>query len=182
MRSHLAVAPVWVVAVVSGVFFGVFWTGATAVQDHRFGWHLLLIGVVVGAMFGVWTGFGVRRQRRRTDHILDDLSAVQRRAVSRAVATGTPPEEPALRAAAVAMAHDALTQHTRTQTATIATCAVLAAASTVLVIDSSWYLGASAVFIAMIVATLRYPVRLRRRIAILDATDTQVGDRRLATQ
>jgi hypothetical protein len=170
MRSYLAVAPVWVAAVLQGLLFGVIEIVGFTVEHHEFNTRLVIIGGVSGAMYGVAMGLVARRQRRGTEQVFGDLPTAQRRAVFSAAITGTPPEDPAVRAASVAILYDWLDRHSRTSTLVIVVSIVLAVASLVFTAtDSWWYLAATVGFVAMIVWTLRYPVVLRRRVAAFEA-------------
>jgi hypothetical protein len=125
----------------------------------------------------VWVvalGFSVRRQRRRSDSSAGVLSAAQRRAVRRAIVTGTPPQDPALRTQAVALALDELEREIRVRGWTVGLLTIFAVGSAIAAAGGSWWYAASAAFfVAAAVWVARHPAHLRRRIAALESA----GDR-----
>jgi hypothetical protein len=176
MRSYLAAAPVWVMAVLQGVTFAVTQAVFFSVQDGGLKPRIVIITVITGIAFGVTMAFVGRRQRRATDPAFRDLSTERRRAVFRAVFTGRPPEDAALRDAAVAVLHDWADRQARSRVLVIAVATVLAVASVGFAATNPWWFVVTTGFVWMIVWTLRYPVTLRRRAAAFASLD--VGTRR----
>jgi hypothetical protein len=172
MRGYLAGAPTWIVGLVQGVLFGTLWTAATALMDQRnMLQEYLPGGLAVTVLYGVWAGFDQRRQRQRSERMLGPLSATQRRAVTRAAATGKSPEDPSLRAAAADLAYDNLERATRGRTGAIVLLVVLAVMSIAFALtDSRWYAVYSGLLVVMTIWMVRYPTILRRRVAALESS------------
>jgi MFS family permease len=172
MRAYLAAAPVWMATAFQAVFFGISMLLWNVLGDHD-GWKHALIGAAIGtAVFVPFAWFGFRLGSREEEEIVRPITRAQRRVVMDAAATGKPPDDPALTAAAVEVARCRLRRDERYKTACAVVFALFAGLFAIgFVADrSAWYFIVSAAFfVALIISTLRSPSAHRRRIARLEA-------------
>lgn len=180
MRLRLALSPWWVQGLVYGVFFGAAMTVVYRVQAGS--WVVAAAsGAGSGLMFGLAMGLMMSRLNRRMLAGLEDLPLTQLRTVARAASRGPAPVDPRLREAAVTLLQRRRDHMLRTRNSTVATFAAVVVLYVVLALSSTrwWWLGA-VMFLAFLVATLRAPARLNRRLATLQpdpqpASDSSAG-------
>jgi hypothetical protein len=100
------------------------------------------------------------------------LTAAQQREVFRAAATGAAPQQPELKAAAVALARHRLVENSAYRTFSIVVFAVLLAVSAIFAATvTPWYGIAAVVFAAALIDAVRSPITLRRRVSTLATSD-----------
>lgn len=165
----------WVRVLTSGVPFGVL-MGLFAA--HRHGSDVvdgLITGTVSGVLFGWFMSWATRRQEvareQRTAAFTGRLILEHRALAVRASRRGPVPDDPAIRAAAAALTRDQLGQSISQRSKNIAIFGVIGLLELVLALTSSrWYWLAVLMFAALIVAQLRQPQALRRRLALLNPT------------
>jgi hypothetical protein len=154
-------------ALVQGLLYVAWMSAADAIGDGVS--RKSVVGYAIcGAALAALTGLIARREWRSVSRGHRRFTEAERRAIARAAATGTPPEDPALRRVALAMLHRQLAQNTRYRSVLIvmfvvvgSTCAIWAAT------DSLWYLVGVAVVVWVFVDLMREPGELRRHIASL---------------
>ncbi len=165
----------WVQAMLFGVVFGVV-MGLFAA--HRHGYDVadgLVTGSIGGVVFGLAMGWGTRRQQvareQRTAAVTAGLTAERRTQALRASRRGPVPGDPAIRAAAAGLARDQLGQSISHRSKNLTSFSIIGLLDLVLALTSSrWYWLAVLVLAAVIVAQLRQPQALRRRLALLNPT------------
>jgi hypothetical protein len=172
MRVWLAGASAWVIAAWQGLIFAALLTGLNVVQDHS-GWtRALASAAIAGALFTLLMWFVARREQASARAIVAGLTAAQQRDVFRAAATGAAPQQPELKAAALALARHQLVENSRRRTFSIVVFAVLLAVCAALAATGTpWYGIAAVVFVAALIDAVRSPSTLRRRVSALAASD-----------
>jgi hypothetical protein len=169
----LASAPAWLTALLQGLLFAAWMAVGDVIEFHDGSGRTLIAAVVGGLVFAafMWLAYW-RPERVATNEVVGEMSAPQRRAVERAAATGTPPSDPALRTAAVALASYRFARHARRRTGSLVVLSVFLLAVTLeLAVDPSvLFVAAMAVFVWTLIWTVRYPTLQRRRIAMLDGS------------
>ncbi len=164
----------WVQAMLSGVVFGVVMGLFAAEQSHGFGVAAgLVAGSIGGVLFGLVVAWVIRRQLvardRRTAAVTAGLTAERRIQALRASRRGPVPGDPAIRAAAAGLTHDDLEQSISHRSKNLTSFSIIGLLDLVLALTSSrWYWPAVLMFAAVIVAQLRQPQALRRRLALLN--------------
>jgi len=108
MRNYLLTTPRWQVAVTGGLLAGIF-TGVVAGLVLPFGWiGAVGFGAGIGVLFGASTAYSLESTRRQlrtsVDLPADALHADTLGAARSAVADGSVPADPEVRAAALALA------------------------------------------------------------------------------
>lgn len=163
----------WVRALVGGVPFGVL-MGLFAA--HRHGSDVvdgLITGIFSGVLFGLFMSWATRRQEvareHRTAAFTGGLTPEHRGSAVQASRRGPVPGDPAIRAAAAALARDQLGQSINQRSKNLTIFGVIGLLELVMALtSSSWYWLAALLFAALIVAQLRQPQALRRRLALLN--------------
>jgi len=165
----------WVRALILGVVFGVV-MGLFAA--HRHGYDVvdgLITGIFSGVLFGLFMSRATRRQQvareQRTAAFTGGLTPERRTVAVRASRRGPVPDDPAIRAAAAGLARDQLGQSISHRSKNLTIFGVIGLLELVMALtSSSWYWLAVLMFAALIVAQLRQPQALRRRLALLNPT------------
>lgn len=166
----------WVQALLFGVVFDVVIGVFAAHRHHGSGVAAgLVTGVIGGVLFGLAMGWVTRRQLvardRRTAAATAGLTAERRTQAVRASRRGPIPDDPAIRAAAAGLTRDDLEQSLSYRSKNLTIFSIIAVLELVLALTSSrWYWLAALVFAALIVAQLRQPQALRRRLTLLNPT------------
>jgi len=166
----------WVQAMLFGVVFGVVMGLFAAHQSHGSGVAAgLVTGSIGGVVFGLVMGWVTRRQQvareQRTAAVTAGLTAERRTQAVRASRRGPIPDDPAIRAAAAGLTHDDLEQSISYRSKNLTSFSIIGLLDLVLALTSSrWYWLAVLVLAAVIVAQLRQPQALRRRLALLNPT------------
>ncbi|SEM12292.1 hypothetical protein SAMN04515665_13223 [Blastococcus sp. DSM 46786] len=169
MRHRLLQAPVWVLSVVTGSTFGLFWVLWSRLLEGESWSEALAVGGLLGLFFGAVMGPVLHRQNRgvreAAERSPEGLSPRVRRAASR----GPVPAETEVRRAAHELALAQLGPLERQRAWGPPFFLFMAAVAVGLASTESawWWLGAA--FFVAIAAGHRYQlVRLRRRVALLD--------------
>lgn len=169
MGARFATAPVWFPAAFQGVFYAVWMSVWSRLSDHESWARTMISGVIMALAFGGVMWFAGRKERRANAVLTEGLTAEQRRAVARAVATGTPPADPTLRARAAAIVRHQLAEDGRYRTLTLVVFAMfLALSAGIAASGSPWYWPGAAVFAGMLIWVVRNPGTLRRKLAALE--------------
>jgi hypothetical protein len=162
-------APWWLLSLYAGVPFGLLLWGATATTGAG-GSTSATAGVLAGVLFGLVMGPLLVRRNRRAGPVVEAIPDGQARAVLRAAASGPVPADPAVRAAALALATHQLAGTLRYRwpvAVLLGLFAVLESAAALAY--TPWLWVGAALFVAILVVHLRQPGRLRRRIEELRA-------------
>ena len=173
MRRFFATAPAWRVVAVEAVVFLAWMTLFYGLSDHTPWLRAFVVACLGTAIVSPFMWIGHRRQRRETEWATGPLTGEQQWVVARAANTGVAPEDPTLRAAALAMARYRLTAAVRQRAGLIAVfVAVIAGSVLFAVTDGSIVFAVCAVIAAAtLIQTMGYPRRQRRRIAQLEQLD-----------
>lgn len=163
----------WSRTLLYGVPFGVL-MGLFAA--HRHGYDAidgLITGTFSGILFGLLMSVVTHRQQvareQRTAAVTGGLTAENRTLAMRASRRGPVPADPAIRAAAAGLTRDQLEQSITQRSKNLAIFGVLGLLELVMALTSSpWYWLAVLMFAALLVAQLRQPQTLRRRLARLN--------------
>lgn len=134
----------------------------------------LIVGIISGVLFGVLMTAVTRRQQaardQRTAAFTAGLTAQSRKSAMRASRRGPVPGDPATRAAAAALTRDRLEQSISQRRRSLTGFSVLALLQLVQALTSSpWFWLGVLLFATSIVAQLREPRKLRRRLSRLTA-------------
>lgn len=163
---------VWLTGILSGLLYGALFTLGTHYL-LRVGWSPALVaGAVSGPPFGVLMAIAQQRVNRVCSSLPGDLTHAQRRAAARASRRGPVPTDPAVRAAALALARRQLDRY-RTRWMRVLMIAVpilfaLTAISTLLDEDRPWWRAGPQLLGAATFGFIAFePRRLRRRVAVL---------------
>ncbi|HET6875992.1 MAG TPA: hypothetical protein VFH38_00530 [Jatrophihabitans sp.] len=177
MRRFLATAPPWQTTALWALVTVALLTVTNGTQDDN-SWLVALASACIAAAIAapfIW--YGERRQRRETAYVTGPLTRSEEWAVSRAAGTGVPPADPALHRPALDLARHRLVEAIRQRTGIAATISIGLAVSVVFAVtDRSLWFAAGAVLLAgLLVRTLGYPSRQRRRLARLEQATTSSG-------
>ncbi|MRK00962.1 hypothetical protein GEV27_05455 [Aeromicrobium sp. S22] len=168
MRSRLYLAPWWVQALTSGVFFGAamaIWEILREPQD--WGWSLVG-GVIGGMIFGSVVGWGSVRDRTRWRRAAgSDLSDAELLVVYHAEAKGPIPSDPRLRLATVRAARYRLEKLDDDKWVGGMVLVLAAVMIWLQFRDSLWWLIAIPLFTYACYGIWAEPRRLRARIEVL---------------
>jgi hypothetical protein len=148
MRERLLHAPAWVLGLLNGSLFGLFWTLSSRLVEDDSWTSSLIRGGVLGVFFGAFTGVVQHRQQRGV--------------------RGPVPQEPEVRAAArdLALAH--LAQYDRQRVWGPLVYGAFALLSLFLAVaDSPWFWLGVVLGVVAAVGHLRTRSRLRRRADLL---------------
>lgn len=165
----------WSRALLYGVPFGVVMGLFAAHRGPGFGVvDGLIAGIFSGVLFGLAMGWLTRRQQlareQRAAAFTAGLTAQHRTLAVRTSRRGPIPDDPATRAAAAALTRDQLERSTGQRNKNLARLGALVLLELVLALTSSpWFWLAVLIFAAAIVAQLREPQKLHRRLAQLNA-------------
>lgn len=134
----------------------------------------LINGAISGVLFGVFMRVVTRRQQvaqeQRTAAFTAGLSLQDRTLAVRASRRGPIPDDPATRAAAAALTRDQLERTTSQRNRNLALFGAIGLLEVAQALTSSpWFWLGVLVFAGVIVAQLREPQKLRRRVAQLAA-------------
>lgn len=134
----------------------------------------LVTGIFSGVLFGLAMSWLTARQQaardRRTAPFTAGLTAQGRTLAMRASHRGPVPDDPAIRAAAAALARDQLEQTTSQRGRNLAGLAAFTVLELVQALTSSpWFWLAVLLFAGFFVALLRQPRALHRRLSRLNA-------------
>lgn len=170
MRERLLHAPVWVLGLVNGVLFGLFWTAWSRYGDGESWTSSLATGAVLGVVFGCVMGVVQHRQQRGVrDAAVHSPEGLSKR-VRRAAFRGPVPEQPEVREAARVLALAQLAQYERQRRWAPTFFVFVALLSAALAVTNNpWWWGA---VVAWIIASIGHPWaqrRLSRRAALLGA-------------
>jgi hypothetical protein len=172
-RAYVLTAPDSVRAVITGLIFGAFMTIAPWSGSHG-GWtERILLGVVEGAVFGVYMAWSYKRDFDANRVELRALPPDQRRTAVRAVTRDPVPSDSATRAAALHYAQQSLELTKRRWRMGVIVYFAMLAISAVLALTGSpwWWLGFA--FVAgLLVKFLQSPRRLEQRVAALSGGTT----------
>lgn len=165
----------WLTGVLSGLLYGVLFSlGARyLLSDH--GWSRALIaGAVSGPLFGIATAIMQRRADSAVSSLPGDLTSEQRRTAARASRHGPIPTDPAIQAAALALAQEQLNRYgprwMRALLFVLPILFLLTGVSAVLD-DDEWWKAILRLACAVVFGRLAFePYRFRRRIAVLSAS------------
>lgn len=167
MRSRLFLAPGWVQALVTGIFFGVYMATLSRLRDDV-GWLPAVgIGALSGLLFGVYMGWVARREQtgwRRAAGL--DLDGEELLIVHRAMTKGPMPSDPRLRLAVRHAADHDIARQDGPWTG----AAVLLAFPVVIAlhgVDWRWWLVLIPLCLWGTYEVWSHPRRLRARIALL---------------
>jgi hypothetical protein len=176
VRTHLAGAQPWVRAAVQALLFALtapVWDVLVTHESHNWA-----VSFATAAGFAVvvllpleWRS--ARRGAARDDDITGGLSELQRRAVVRAAASGTPPEDLSLRPTAVLLARRFRDRTLESFRKTIVLMsAILVVIAVVVVVDRAlWAEICLPLYVVVLVSELRSPrTRARRVKSLEDAT------------
>jgi len=164
----------WRRALLYGVPFGIVIGLFAAHRGHGSGLADGLInGIFSGALFGLAMGWLTRRQQaareQRTAAFTAGLTAQHRTLAVRASRRGPIPDDPAIRAAAARLTRDQLERTTSQRNRNLAGLAAFTLLELVqALISSPWFWLGVLLFAVAIVAQLRQPRTLHRRLAQLN--------------
>lgn len=160
----------WALSLIAGVPFAAFMTVFWSFTGP--GWPVAaLMGLVAGSAFGAVMGWLLAAQQRRVRAALGGLSGPDARSVTRKAFRGAVPVDPAHRDAARQLAEVQLRQVMRFRTfglVLFGTAAILGPFQALFVSPVYW-VGAGAGVVMVLVEVLM-PIHLRRRIALLSAS------------
>ena len=140
MRERMLNAPAWVLAVVNGTLFGVFWAGWTHYGEGDSWTASLVQGSLLGLFFGAVMGPVLHRQQRGVREAAARSPEGLSKRVRRAAWRGPAPQEPEVRAAARDVVLAQLAQYDKQRVRGPIFCAVLAVLSLYLaVVQSPWH-------------------------------------------
>ncbi|MCO1659382.1 hypothetical protein [Pseudonocardia humida] len=166
LRTRLLNAPWWVLALVTGVPFGVAMGVVVGVRDGDLP-LVLYTGAAAGVFFGLLMGVVPARQNRRVREAMA-VAPRQEPAVLRAVGKGPVPTDPAVREAALRLAtlqHEQLARWRIPGLVLFGMIAVLDAV--VAIMSNPWVWLWVALFVGFAALQLVAPRRVERRIAVL---------------
>ncbi len=167
----------WVRVLVFGVPFGVVMGLFAAHRGHGSGGADGLInGTVSGVLFGLFLAWVTRRQQiareQRTTAFTGGLTPERRAVAVRASRRGPAPDDAAIRVVAAALTRDQLEQSISQRSKNFTIFGAVGLLELVMALTSSpWWWLAVLLFAALIVAQLRQPQTLRRRLALLSPAD-----------
>lgn len=176
-RTFLATAPPWLVTGLSALFGIAFLTVGWASTEHDSWLSSFVFACLATAFSAPFTWTGVRRARRETGSITGPLPRAQQQSVYRAAATGVPPTDPTLHRAALDLARYQLADAVRQRRAMIAVCVIMLGGSVLFAVTdrSLWFAVIAILALGMLVHTLLYPARQRRRVAHLEQASGAPG-------
>ena len=160
----------WVLALVLGVPFGLSQALATRFSQDTSWTYALVWGAIAGLFFGPIMSVVLHRKNRQMREAVGQLPETQLKQATRASWRGPIPEDPATREAAHRLLVSQLDQ-ARRQRVWVAPLLVLMAGWTVYlaVTESPWWWPALALWAVVAVGHLWWPVRLQRRVRLLEA-------------
>lgn len=168
MRERLLHAPAWVLGLLNGSLFGLFWTAFTRYSDGDSWTSALVQGALMGLFFGAVMGRLQHRQQQGVRDVAGRSPEGLSRRVRRAAVRGPVPAEPAVREAARGLALAQLVQLDRQRRWAPTFFVLVGLLSAYLAMtDSPWWWLA---VVAWAVAAVGHPwlrSRLRRRTALL---------------
>jgi hypothetical protein len=175
-QPRLLNAPWWVLALVTGVPFGLVMGVFVAVRD---GDPLLAayMGAVAGTFFGLAMGVVLARQNRRARAALT-VAPGQELAVLRAAGKGPAPADPAVREAALRLVIDQRRQLARWRIPSLVLFGAFAVLDAVVAITGNpWLWLGVALFVGLAALPLVTARRVERRIAVLQGHEPAAADR-----
>ncbi|SOC51948.1 hypothetical protein SAMN05660748_3902 [Blastococcus aggregatus] len=179
MRERLLHAPAWVLGLVNGSLFGLFWVAWTRYGESGSWTAAVVQGALMGLFFGAVMGRVQHRQQRGVREVAARSPGGLSKRVRRAALRGPAPAEPALREAAHGLVLAQLTQLDRQRRWGPTVFALVAALSVFLAVtDSPWWWLAVGAWTAAAFGHPWLRRRLRRRAALLRAhpgPETEVG-------
>jgi hypothetical protein len=159
-RFRLLRAPWWLLSLYVGVPFGLLLWGVAATTGAA-GSTSAITAVLGGVLAGLVGGPLLARAHPEADAVPED----QRRAVRRAAAGGPVPADPAVRAAAAALAARQLAAAVRYRWPVAVVLGLLTLLESAAALAyTPWLWVGAALFLAILALQLRQPARLRRRI------------------
>jgi hypothetical protein len=169
MRNRLLHAPAWVLALVNGGTFGLWWVLYTRLIQEE-GWtEALVSGGLLGLFFGAVMGPVLHRQNRGVREVAARSPEGLSRQVRRAASRGPVPAEPEVRRAAHELALAQLEPMERQRAWGPPFFLLMAALAVGLAVTGTgWWWAGAALFAAMAAGHRYQLVRLRRRAALLE--------------
>jgi len=173
VRTWLSGAPRWVLSVWAGALFGAFMAISGVLRGD--GWPAALIGGAIGGLvFGAIMGPFAHRTYRRQRQAVGTASPDVERAAGRATWRGPVPEDPEVRAAALALINHQLAEARRRRTFSFSSLTLFSALYVVAALTwSPWWWGAAALFGVLLVMAVGMPGHLRRRADLLREADAR---------
>ncbi|GAA1544727.1 hypothetical protein [Kribbella lupini] len=171
MRTFLT-TPAWALGLITGVPVAVVTATLVAISGDTVTFALVL-GGIVGALFGTAMAGGAVRQRRDLRPIFDQLPPSDWNLARTAARRGPAPTEPAVRTAAVALIDVRLRQQRRVRILLTVIFGInLVVAVVNIALGDWWYVPLAVIWIAALIEQWATPRRLRRRRELLTAQQT----------
>lgn len=168
MRERLLHAPAWVLGLLNGSLFGLFWTAFTRYGEGESWTAALVQGGLLGLFFGAVMGRLQHRQQQGVRDVAARSPEGLSRRVRRAVLRGPAPEDPQVREAAHGLAVAHLAQYERQRRWAPPFFGLVAVLSAFLAVtDSPWWWFAVAAWAAAAAGHPWMVRHLRRRTALL---------------
>jgi hypothetical protein len=166
----------WLTGILAGLLYGVLFALAAHYLVSEDWTAAVIAGAVTGPLFGLVMAIVQRRTDRLFSSLPGDLTRKQRQAATRASRRGPVPADPAIRAAALDLAHRQLeryqTRWMRVALVAVPIFLVLSAVASRLDDDHQWWSGLVQLAGAALFGFMAFePRRLRRRVAALSVAD-----------
>lgn len=178
VRVTLAYRRGWVAGLRAGVVYGAGMSAATSLlldQDPVTVPGLLLRALLYGVPFGLAMGVVFARQQQRLLAGTESLTAEDLRLAWHYSARGPAPGHPVVRQAALSIARHRYQETMRVHRTNLVLFAVLLMVSLGLSVTvSRWWLLPAVLWLVMIGAAWRQPRRHRRRISMLESSESRL--------
>jgi hypothetical protein len=167
-------APWWVVAIISGVYFGGVMGTFYYLTEHR-GWRTASIaGAVAGILFGLWMGVTTTARRNRLRSIAGPIDEERIWEAYRSADKGPVPTDPEIRRAASRIIQYRLHRLSQMKTSGYLVSGLFIVLGLYLVITSGpgWWISV-AVFVSFLILTRWQSIRIRKQAALFGIDPNQ---------